>query len=205
MPAQWDSAGKRLLREMPQHVVTWLLAGAIFHRSLATELKSRNIFADGLYAILVDNKPALMHIEFQSYRHQHMPERLLEYNVLAASENHWLPVYTFVIYLRKDGKVPQSPFIRRLPGGEECHRFHFSVIEVAKVPARQLLQLGLHGLYPLVLLAEGGMEPEVAQEMITTLTESREIELLALAYTFGGLVLGGAAYDSWFKRSFFHA
>jgi hypothetical protein len=202
MPGPWDSAGKRLLREMPQHVVTWLLKGATFVRTLPTELKSRNIFADGLYEIIVNRQPALMHIEFQSRQHKIMPERLLEYNVLTASENDWWPVYTFVIYLRKDGEVPQSPLIRRLRNGEEYQRFYYTVIEMANISARQLLQMGLHGLYPLILLAKGGTEPEVVREMVTDLTDARELELLALAYTFGGLAPGSEAYESWFRRSF---
>ncbi len=40
------------------------------------------------------------------------------------------------------------------------------------------------------------------QEMVTTLEEAGEIELLALAYAFGGLVSGNEAYNEWFKRSF---
>jgi hypothetical protein len=202
MPGPWDSAGKRLLREMPQHVVTWLMRGATFVRTLPTELKSRNIFADGVYEITVDDQPALMHIEFQSRQHKIMPERLLEYNVLTASENDWWPVYTLVIYLRKDGDVPQSPLIRRLRNGEEYQRFYYTVIEMANISARQLLHMGLHGLYPLILLAQGGTEPEVVREMVTDLTEARELELLALAYTFGGLAPGSEAYEAWFKRSF---
>jgi predicted transposase YdaD len=202
MPGPWDSAGKRLLREVPQHVVSWLLKGATFLRTLPTELKSRNIFADGLYEIQVHGQPALMHIEFQSRQHTIMPLRLLEYNVLSSSENDWWPVYTFVIYLRKDGDVPQSPLIRKLRNGEEYQRFYFTVIEMANISARQLLQMGLHGLYPLILLAKGGTEPEVVREMVTDLTEARELELLALAYTFGGLAPGSEAYESWFRRSF---
>jgi len=62
MPGPWDSAGKRLLREMPQHIVSWLLKGATFVRALPTELKSRNIFADGVYEIIVNGEPAVMHI-----------------------------------------------------------------------------------------------------------------------------------------------
>lgn len=202
MPGPWDSAGKRLLRERPQQIVSWLLKGATFVRALPTELKSRNSFADGVYEIMVNGDPAVMHIEFQSRQHKTMPERLMEYNMLAASEHEWWPVYTFVIYLRKDGEVPQSPLIRRLRNGEEYQRFYYRVVELANLSARQFLQMGLHGLYPLILLATGGTEPEVVREMVTSLTEARELELLALAYTFGGLVPGSEAYEAWFKRSF---
>jgi len=202
MPGPFDNAAKRLLREKPQHFVSWLVAGGIFRRILPNELKSRNIFADGLFSIIVNEQPALLHIEFQTRNHETVPKRLLEYNVLASSENDWLPVYTCVIYLRKDGKVPESPLIRRLPSGEEGHRFYYQVVEVGKIPAKQLLQKGLLGLLPLLPLTKSGAEPEVMQEMVTTLEEAREIELLALAYAFGGLVSGNKAYNEWFKRSF---
>lgn len=166
------------------------------------ELKSRNIYADGLFAITVNELPALLHTEFQTGKDGLMAERLLEYSVLASSENNWLPVYTYVIYLCKDGDVPKSPLIRRLPNGEEVHRFYYQVIEVAKISAKQLLQRGLLGLLPLLPLTDGGTQPEVMQEAVSTLVDAREIELLALAYAFGGLVPGNEAYDEWFKRSF---
>jgi predicted transposase YdaD len=51
-------------------------------------------------------------------------------------------------------------------------------------------------------LTDGGTQQEVMQEAVSTLVDAREIELLALAYTFGGLVSGNEAYDEWFKRSF---
>ncbi len=202
MPGPFDNATKRLLREKPQHFVSWLVPEGIFKRNLSVELKSRNIYADGLFSITVNELPALLHTEFQTGKDGLMAERLLEYSVLASSENNWLPVYTYVIYLRKDGDVPKSPLIRRLPSGEEVHRFYYQVIEVAKISAKQLLQRGLLGLLPLLPLTDGGTQPEVMQEAVSTLVDAREIELLALAYTFGGLVSGNKAYDEWFKRSF---
>ncbi len=202
MPGPFDNATKRLLREKPQHFVSWLVPEGIFKRNLSVELKSRNIYADGLFSITVNELPALLHTEFQTGKDGLMAERLLEYSVLASSENNWLPVYTYVIYLRKDGDVPKSPLIRRLPSGEEVHRFYYQVIEVAKISAKQLLQRGLLGLLPLLPLTDGGTQPEVMQEAVSTLVDAREIELLALAYAFGGLVPGNEAYDEWFKRSF---
>ncbi len=202
MPGPFDNATKRLLREKPQHFVSWLVPEGIFKTNLSVELKSRNIYADGLFAITVNELPALLHTEFQTGKDGLMGERLLEYSVLASSENNWLPVYTYVIYLRRDGDVPKSPLIRKLPSGEEVHRFYYQVIEVAKISAKQLLQRGLLGLLPLLPLTDGGTQPEVMQEAVSTLVEAREIELLALAYTFGGLVSGHRAYDEWFERSF---
>jgi len=103
MPGPFDSAAKRLLREKPEHYVKWLVDQATFVRQLPTELKSRNVFADGLFFIKVNGKPELLHIEFQTRNDPNMGKRLLEYNILASSENDWLPVYTVVIYLRRGG------------------------------------------------------------------------------------------------------
>jgi predicted transposase YdaD len=202
MAGPWDSAGKLLMRLIPQHIVTWLLEGAVYIRTLSPELQSRDIFADGLFAVMENGLPALMHIEFQSRSHPIMPQRLLKYNVLAASENDWQPVHTYVIYLRYDGRVPEPPLVRRYNDGRPYHQFDYTVVEMAKVSARSILQTGLLGIYPLIPLADKGSEPDVVQEMVTTLAEEREIDLLVLAYTFSGLVSGGEAYKSWFRRSF---
>src|SRR5260370_29343258 len=80
MPGPFDNAAKRLLREKPQHFVSWLVAGGIFRRILPNELKSRNIFADGLFSIIVNEQPALLHIEFQTRNHETVPKLLLKYN-----------------------------------------------------------------------------------------------------------------------------
>ena len=69
MPGPFDNATKRLLREKPQHFVSWLVPEGIFKRNLSVELKSRNIYADGLFAITVNEQPALLHTEFQTSTH----------------------------------------------------------------------------------------------------------------------------------------
>jgi predicted transposase YdaD len=66
MPGPFDNATKRLLRQKPQHFVSWLVPEGTFKRNLSVELKSRNIYADGLFAITVNGQPALLHTEFQT-------------------------------------------------------------------------------------------------------------------------------------------
>src|SRR5271157_2849281 len=60
MPEPFDNATKRLLREKPQHFVSWLVPEGIFRRNLSVELKSRNIYADGLFAITVQETEPMM-------------------------------------------------------------------------------------------------------------------------------------------------
>ena len=200
MPGPFDSAAKRLLREKPEHYVQWLVDQATFVRQLPTELKSRNVYADGLFAITVNGEPELLHMEFQMRNDPNIGKRLLEYNVLASSENDWLPVYTVVIYLRKVGNIPKSPFIRKHGNGKEYQRFYYDSIELAKLSARALLDKGLSGLLPLLSMTDGGTEPELMQEMTETLLDAGEKELLALAFMFGNTVDGGRAYNEWFAK-----
>jgi hypothetical protein len=84
-------------------------------------LKSRNIYADGLFAVTVNDLPALLHTEFQTGRDGLMAERLLEYSVLASSENNWLPVYTYVIYLRELELLALAFALGGLVPGDEAY------------------------------------------------------------------------------------
>src|SRR6266851_4656079 len=49
---------------------------------------------------------------------------------------------------------------------EEIHRFYYRVIRLWLIPAEVILQPGQMGLLPLVILTEGGKQPEVVNEMV---------------------------------------
>ena len=97
MRQQWDDSMKRLIREYPQHFVSWLLMGALFQETVSIELKNRTREADFLLEVTLNGQAILLHIEFQSTDDTKMEHRLLEYNVLATLE-HKRPVYSSVIY-----------------------------------------------------------------------------------------------------------
>ena len=50
MPKEWDDSMKRLVRENPQHFVSWILPGAVFKRAMSLELKNRTRQTDYLQA-----------------------------------------------------------------------------------------------------------------------------------------------------------
>ena len=126
---------------------------------------------------------------------------MTEYNVLATLE-HKRPVYSSVIYLRKDSNIPESPLIWVLPNGQETLRFHFQVIKLWDIPAEEILKTGLLGLIPLVPLAKDGKRHEVVEEMITELATARQYELLSQAKTIAGLVFKEGAEREWLERRF---
>src|SRR5713226_1789130 len=188
MAGPFDSIMKRMIGLHPQDFVQWLDAEATFEQALDVELKSQHIFADALLKIIKHGKAALKHLECQTDNDPEMAVRLLEYNILASRQYNHIPVYSYVIYLREDGKVPEPPYIRRFPDeeGEEVLRFYYRVIKLADIPAEVFLGQDLVGLLPLVPLAKGGKDLGFVKKMVDRLGEAEEYDLLAIAHLLGG-------------------
>src|SRR5581483_140264 len=111
-----------------------------------------------------------------------------------------------VLYLRTCG-VPTPPLIHKYADGEPYHWFNYKVVEVAKLPHRQVLDQDRQGLFPLVPLMDGGARREVIEEIITrylpaddTITKER----LALTRQFASLAFDkdDGAMQEWLKRRF---
>src|ERR1039457_7114080 len=67
MANAWDYIMKRLIGSYPKQFTSWLLAGATFIRTLDNELKIQSLYSDALLEVVVHEKPALLHVEFQTY------------------------------------------------------------------------------------------------------------------------------------------
>jgi predicted transposase YdaD len=193
---------KRLVRRYARQFVRWLSAEAVFVRALDIELQNQHLFADALLEVMLHGTSALLHIEFQTYDDADMEVRLQEYNVLASRQYEHLPVYSYVIYLRKVGEVAVSPLVRSFPNGEDVHHFFFGVIKLWEVPAELLLGAGWIGVLPLVTLTNGGKRPEVVRKMIDQLASAEEYDLLAIAQVLGGLVFKAGPELEWFRKRF---
>jgi len=201
MAKPWDDTMKRLIRAHPQHFVSWVLKGAIFKSSLSIELKNWTREADFLLDVIQNDQQMLIHMEFQSSEDEDMAQRLLEYNVLATRE-HGRPVLSCLIYLRKDSKIAESPLIWELPNGEKILYFHFIVIKLWEITAKELIQTNLTGLLPLVPLTKDGGQYEVIDEVATKLANAKEYNLLEYALRFASLVfIEGSDYE-WLIRRF---
>jgi len=200
MPKPFDDAMKKLVGGNPQDMVSWVIPGAQFGKQLPLELGVENIYADGLLQATLDGKEFLAHIEFQSSYDGRIGERLLEYNVLASRQYNYLPVYSCVIYLKNHNNVPDSPFTKGLPNGEEIVRFHYRSIELGKLAARELLQTDLVGLLPLLPLTQDGARREVVEEMITGLVSAEKTESLWIGYALASRVFKDDL--KWLKRRF---
>jgi hypothetical protein len=200
----WDGKVKNLANEVPQDFVQWLLKGADYIDDLSPRFASRDIEADILYRIAIEHKFYLLHIEFQSTSHPIMAKRLWEYNV-AAFIKYKLPVYSFVIYLRPDSGIAQSPYEVRAHHGELMHCFWFRVIKLWTIPTEDLFQTGLKGLLPFVPLSREGQRREAIERVIGELSQEevdKQRELLSFTYGFASLVFEEENDQSWLRRRF---
>ncbi|HEU5227195.1 MAG TPA: hypothetical protein VFU49_05230 [Ktedonobacteraceae bacterium] len=204
MAGSWDGKLKRLVNEAPQDFVSWLLGGALFERELSPHLPHRNVDADLLYQIRLDDEPFLLHLEFQRRSDPLMARRLWEYNVLATCKFD-CPVYSFVLYLKKDGKIAESPYRLSLHDGQHVHRFLFGVIKLWELPTDALTRLALPGLLPLLPLTREGKRREVVEDVIRGLCppgEQPQRELLSLAYGLAALAFEETDDRDWLRRRF---
>ncbi len=200
----WDNNSKRLLAEYSQDFMDWLIRGAQFTGSRSQAFESISVEADIMHEAIMHGKRMMFHIEFQSGPDPDMAQRLLEYAVLAY-RRYECPVYSFVVYLKKSGKIPQPPLVRTLPDGKELLRFHYEVIQLYEIPYQELMATELPGLLPLVPLAEGGAKREVVEEIIARLIQLNlhpESELLFLVYGFASLALKSDKDLDWLDRRF---
>jgi predicted transposase YdaD len=202
MAGPWDSVMKRMIGANPEDFVRWLASEATFVAALDIELKSQHIYADALLKVIKEEKPGLLHVEIQTYYDPEIQVRLMEYNFLASRQYDHLPVYSYVICLREEANVPDSPLIRRFLSEEEIHRFYYRVIRLWLIPAEVILQPRQIGLLPLVTLTWGGKQPEVVNEMVDRLAAAGEWDLLAMSNILGGLTFKKGPEREWFRKKF---
>jgi hypothetical protein len=204
MAGIWDSNLKRLVGANPQHFVTWLLAGAQVIRELSGHL-NRAIDIDILYEVMLDGERLAFHLELQRHRDVDMKKRVLEYNVFAHCKFD-CPVISFVLYLKKDGNIVESPLVLTLPDGREILRFNFITVKLWEIATDELRQTGLVGLLPLLPLTREGTTQEVVEEVVTRLLDLegrfKQANLLSITFTLASLALDTQEDKDWLIRRF---
>jgi len=113
-----------------------------------------------------------------------------------------LPTKTIVIYLKKDRKVDEIPYLLELPSGGVSHVFYYERIMLWELAAEVFKQPGLEGLLPLLPLTKDGVRREVIDEVIERLIESNKTDLLPLSYMLASLVFEKPGNREWLDRRF---
>jgi predicted transposase YdaD len=201
----WDSYLKRLIEHDPQSFLNWLLPGATYIQELPTH-ENRGIDIDTLHEARIRGKRVLFHLEIQRYEDRQMAQRLLEYNVYAMGKHH-CPVLSFVLYLRKEGRVVEPPLRSRHPDGLTLLYFQFWNVKLWEIPTEALRAVGDTGLLPLLVLTREGRRPDVLLEALAGIEESSEEpqtkkNLITTAFTLASLALRKPGQQKWLKERF---
>ncbi len=168
---------------------------------LSTELKGYDLNADGLLTVeMEEGEEVLMLVEFQSVNDKNMGERLLDYS-FRAKRDYDKTVYACVIYLRKDGIVPEPPLRWEFRNGKKILVFDYVCIKLWEMTAEELLAFKQPALLPLTLLTKEGANRIIVGEMFESLLASGQQDLLPVGNLLAGLALGDSDLE-WLKRKY---
>ncbi len=189
--ADFDSVSKFLIHHYPDDFARFTLGRddvevveVIDPEQLTVEARQ----TDSLLRVRLGGKEGLVHTEFQTTDSTHppMPQRMAGY-IGRALEQHGLPVFSSVIYLRPDaGRRDPGHYFQEHPG----HRIliEYKVLRLSELEGRPILAAGPAGLLPLAPL----MQPPAGQTGEAWLRECVQAVLARpLAESIRGNLVGG--------------
>ena len=143
----YDSSIKSIFEEDAATILPNLIEGVELIEALDVEILRTPLRADRVYRVRYKGRPHTLHIEFQSGPDEEMAYRLADYHIYLLRK-HRLPVLSVVIYLFKT-TVIESPF-RETSGDEELLTFHFRVLPLWMLNARNYTERQVYSMYPLL-------------------------------------------------------
>ncbi len=203
MSGEYDDVLKTLVNARQEDFARWvlpLIGGKQVQviKPLKTEFH-RHLVADDIRHVIVDDTEGAFHYEFQTTGDKEMPERGLEYQMQSLREHH-LPIWTFLIYLKKDGPLPTPPWHSPPMAGRSSITFNYTVVDLSSMTAEELRQTGLPGILPLMILTKDGATREVAEEIMTALEPLGDDEVSIVAYTLIALTLKRKGDHEWLRK-----
>lgn len=150
----YDTTLKALLREQAAEMIPYLVEEAEFVDTLDSEvLKPQpSLRADRAYKILYRGEPHVLHFELETGTNSRMAYRMLSYHALLLEEQR-LPVISLIIYPFRT-KLPVSP-LREMSRQKELLVFHFKVLALWELEAKQYLKEHIVSMYPLLPTMKG--------------------------------------------------
>ena len=189
--ADFDIVSKYLIQHYPDDVARFALGrdDVEFVEWLDTEqtaFEARR--PDSLLRVHLGSETVVVHTEFQTTDSTHppMPKRMAGY-IWRAIEQHGLPVYSSVIYLRPDaGRRDPGYYLQDRPG----HRIliEYKVIRLSQQAGPPVLAAGPTGLLAFAPL----MQPPAGQTGVAWLRQCvQAVQALPLAASARGNLVGG--------------
>ena len=151
--AEYDSVSKDLIQTYPKDFIrlTFGQDDVEVLDILDTEQNTvETRHTDSLIRVHIAGKEALIHHEFQTTDDPSMPIRMAGY-IIRAIERHNLPIYSSVIYLRRNaGRRDPGYFIQEISGRPVV--MDYTVIRLGEIEGQDIIDGGPSGLFPFVPL-----------------------------------------------------
>ncbi len=151
--AEYDSVSKDLIQTYPKDFIrlTFGQDDVKVLDILDTEQNTVDTrHTDSLIRVHIAGKEALVHHEFQTTDDPSMPIRMAGY-IIRAIERHNLPIYSSVIYLRRNaGRRDPGYFIQEISGRPVV--MDYTVIRLGEIEGQDIIDGGPSGLFPFVPL-----------------------------------------------------
>ena len=151
--AEYDTISKDLIQTYPKDFIRLTLGQDDVEVLDILDTEQNTVetrHTDSLIRVLISGEEALIHTEFQTTDDPSMPTRMAGY-VIRAIEQHNLPIYSSVIYLRRSaGRRDPGHFIHEISGRPVVIKY--SVIRLSEVEGQDIIDSGPSGLFPFVPL-----------------------------------------------------
>ena len=145
--AKYDTISKHLIQTYPKDFIRLTLGRDDIQvlDMLDTE-QTTTRHADSLIRVHIAGKETLIHHEFQTTDDPSMPLRMAGY-IIRAIEQHNLPIYSSVIYLRRSaGRRDPGHFIQEISGRDVL--IEYNVIRLSEVEGQEVIEGEHAGLFP---------------------------------------------------------
>ncbi|MBV9231811.1 MAG: hypothetical protein JOZ18_21055 [Chloroflexi bacterium] len=143
----YDSSVKAIFQEDTASILPHILEGAEFIDVLDIEVMRPPMRADRAYRIKYDDNLRILILEFQAGEDDDIAYRLLIYRAILWRD-YKLPVISMIVYLFR-AKMPESPLTDSSENDLPL-TFHFLVIGLLTLDARQFVQKHAISIYPLL-------------------------------------------------------
>ncbi len=197
--AKYETISKHLIQTYPKDFIRFTLEQddvEVLDILDTEQIRAETQHTDSLIRAHIAGEEALIHHEFQTTDDPSMPLRMAGY-VMRAIGHYGLPIYSNVIYLRRNaGRRDPGRYIQELPGYEVL--VEYKVIRLSEIEGQDILEGGPSDLFPFAPLMKRPVGIDSAAWLrqcvdatnVLPVDESIKVDLLGRL-----MILSGLEYD----------
>ena len=197
--AEYDSVSKDLIQTYPKDFIRLTLGQDDVEVLDILDTEQHTVdtrHTDSLIRVHIAGKEALIHHEFQTTDDPSMPLRMAGY-IIRAIEQHGLPIYSSVIYLRRNaGRRDPGYFTHEISGRPVV--MDYTVIRLSEIEGQEIIDGGPSGLFPFVPLMKRpvGIDSEAWLHHCVDATNALRVdESIKVDFLGRLMILSGLEYD----------